>query len=404
MRLLTISNLYPRPDQPSRGMFNAQLFRAFGELGTRNPERGTEKRGHAGNPLTNICLVPEWRLWRWAGIRRWQDPYTGALATKYIPVLYVPFIGRNWSWRTYSSSLSDVKAMIEACDIVYSTWLYPDGVAATHLATRVGKPAWIMVQGSDTFHLGNRCRRKIILDACRQATGLVCVCRMLADRLTEAGVDASKVHVVSNGVDAMRFHFRSREEVHRALALSSPDAATFQYILFVGNLVPVKGPDLLLEAWSLLRSRQLNNSATPQLVIIGDGPMRRALEKQAARLGISNSVVFLGARPHEEIALWLNAVNGLCLPSRSEGMPNVILEALASGLPVVAADVGACREMLEDEPAAQVVDPGRADLLATAMSKMLSIDMDRRDISSRHRLRTWTGQAAAILELITAAG
>ncbi len=74
--------------------------------------------------------------------------------------------------------------------------------------------------------------------------------------------------------------------------------------------------------------------------------MRRELEKQADELGIRESVHFPGNRPHEEVALWMNAADCLCLPSRSEGMPNVVLEAVASGLPVVATEVGAVREVL----------------------------------------------------------
>jgi len=462
MKLLTISNLYPRPDQPWRGMYNAQLFHAFAETGVRKEKSVAEKSGFAlcreakqvpchpelaggspgradaadsatslgmtgsaacghfhsciigpgaCGPLTNICLVPEWRVWRWGTIRRWRNPLCDSFETKYLPVFYVPLMGRNLSWRTYLASLADLRSIVRHCDAVYCAWLYPDGAAATLLAAESGKPAWIMALGSDTFHLRNASRRRIILKACRKAAGVVCVCKLLADRLLDAGVEPSKVHVVPNGVDTQLFRYRSREDAFDALCRHpeispprQPHTSPPRYALFVGNLSFVKGPDILLESWSQLRRQPMSGSAARQLLFIGDGPMRRSLERNAARLGISDSTTFLGARPHNEIALWMNAADVLCVPSRSEGMPNVVLEALASGLPVAATDVGACGEMLEDEPAARVVPAGSADLLGEAMLEMLSMEIDRRALAGRHAVRTWGGQAERIIDLIGTGG
>lgn len=274
-------------------------------------------------------------------------------------------------------------------------------------------------------------------------------------------------------------------------------------VLFVGNLVPVKGADVLLEAWALIvccsrspisgcaagqenqgaeageqgtkgtegreqcstpnsqrptsNSQQLNNTATGslRLLFIGDGPMRKELEIQAGKLGIADSVIFLGSRPHEEIALWMNAADCLCVPSRSEGMPNVVLEALASGLPIVATDVGAVREMLEGEKAVRVVEGGEGEeeniqhsilnsqysssddgrpsfapstslppssgnsgearratagkqrtdqipeRLAEAIREILDLEVDRKAMAERHAgMCSWKEQAGKILELI----
>jgi glycosyltransferase involved in cell wall biosynthesis len=142
--------------------------------------------------------------------------------------------------------------------------------------------------------------------------------------------------------------------------------------------------------------------------------MRKQLEKQAQDLGISDSVTFLGSRPHNEVALWMNAADCLCLPSRSEGMPNVVIEALASGLPVVAADVGGVRELLENERECRLIavkptsdgscPSGSSCLvpeLAKALKEVLELDIDRAAISGRNRNRfSWRKQARAILNLI----
>jgi len=110
-------------------------------------------------------------------------------------------------------------------------------------------------------------------------------------------------------------------------------------VLFVGNLLDIKGVDHLLSAWQTLISKY-ELSFEIELIIIGDGPQWEKLQKQAQEFGISNSVKFLGTKPHSEIADWMRSSDCLCLPSHSEGMPNVVLEALACGIPVVATNVG----------------------------------------------------------------
>jgi glycosyltransferase involved in cell wall biosynthesis len=398
MRILTVTNLYPRPDQPQRGLFNAQLFRALAAL--------TGDRSQASG-VSNVCLVPEWRRWRWGAIRRWEDPFGPGLNTRYVPVFYVPVVGRNLSWRFYRAALQAHRDLFAKCDAVLATWLYPDAVAAANVARRHGKPVWIKVHGTDRFHLAHRGRRRRILATCDAAAGIVCNCRFVADELAGLGVDAGKIHVVPNGVDAERFRYRSREEAGQApvirrhlTALGCSDKT--RIVLFVGNLAPVKGPDVMLAAWQVLTTDDGQRTTDCRLLIIGDGRLRGALERQARRLGIADSVIFLGSRPQEEVALWMNAADCLCLTSRSEGMPNVVSEALAAGLPVAATDAGACGELLAGEPAARVVGIG-ADLparMARALSEILTVAVDRRWMAERHAGRcAWSRSAAQVLAL-----
>jgi len=138
----------------------------------------------------------------------------------------------------------------------------------------------------------------------------------------------------------------------------------------------------------------------PALVIIGDGPMRKGLERRVRESGLDGSVCFLGVRPHGEIALWMNRAGVLCLASRSEGMPNAVLEALASGLPVVATDVGACREMLEGEPAARIVKPGDAEAMAAAIRDLLATPVDRQAMAERHGKRSWDAMAREMVTIV----
>jgi len=382
----TVSNLFPRPDRPTMGAFNVRLFREMGERVA----------------LRNVCLVPSWRLWQWARIRAWTCPRVLPFPTSYVPAGYVPLLGRNWSSRLYADSLRFVAREWNDADSVLAAWLYPDGAAVARIGQEVGARVWIMVQGSDTFHPKHSVRRREILRACASAAGVICVASHLKRRLVDAGVDAEKVHVVPNGVDTGVFGYRERAGARRELVergLCAEGGAGGRWILFVGNLVPVKNPQLLLEAFEAV-ARMAPAGSSSRLIVVGDGPLRRSLEAQAARAGVAGSARFVGVRPTEEVATWMAASDCLCLCSRDEGMPNVVLEALACGLPVVATDVGACRELLAGEASCRLVRSGEAGALAEAIRAALDTAVNRPELAARHGTRTWGTMAEEILGLM----
>lgn len=138
------------------------------------------------------------------------------------------------------------------------------------------------------------------------------------------------------------------------------------------------------------------------LVMIGQGELMKSLQRRSVAEGLGNNVVFLGGRPHREIALWMNAADCLCLPSRSEGMPNVVLESLASGLPVVATNVGEV-PFLVNEDNGQVCNAERSEeALAVAFARrvehVVEREWDRVAISAAVSHLSWDRAAAAIEE------
>lgn len=355
MKILTVTNLYPRPDQPARGLFNARLFQAMAEALAQD-----EGYREGASGVVNRCLVAEWRVSRWPRIRRWEDPFCHSLDTRYVPAFYVPLVGRDTSWWTYGRALRREEAAARSADVILATWLYPDGVAAARMGRRLGKRTWIKVHGTDRFHLNSPVRRRLILDATRYADGILSNCRFLRRELAEAGVAEQKIHVVRNGVDTQVFRFRTRVEALGGLVGcgeavgGTPDKD--RWVLFVGNLLAVKGVDLLIRAWMRIRAAD----SRLRLFLIGEGPLRGALEKLVCQQGVGDSVRFLGRRRPEDVALWLNAAACLCVPSRSEGMPNVVLEAMACGLPVVATDAGEVPSLLGGGERGTVVPAGEA--------------------------------------------
>ena len=397
--MIAITNLYPRPDEPTRGLYNLRLFR---ELAAKLP---------ASSPLLTLCLVPEWRPWRWRGIRQWSVARKQGLEPEvvYLPVFYLPLLGRNLSWWFYTQAIRRWRGrhgeLDATSDIIYSPWLYPDGVAAAQAARGRGTRLWLMALGSDTFHLQVPARRQKILEACVQAEGVICVSNQLADRLASAGVPRTKLHVVPNGVDKSVFCVRANDdhpppsEAHPPSPHSTAprfDRAS-PLVLFVGNLVPVKAPDVLVEAFATATDSADNS---PHLLMIGSGEMLTSLEQLAAKLGIADRVHFLGRLPPEQVARWMNRADLLCLASRSEGMPNVVLEARASGLPVVTTPAGAVPELPLDRHALLVARSGSPEDLAKALCEMLSRPPAPRIADPA--VPTWSQMADRVLELVGA--
>jgi glycosyltransferase involved in cell wall biosynthesis len=139
----------------------------------------------------------------------------------------------------------------------------------------------------------------------------------------------------------------------------------------VGNLLPEKGPDILIDGFKVLTEKVPERRA--DLVVLGDGPLMRPLASLVREYGLAGRVRLLGRRPNAEVAAWMSAADVLCLPSLREGCPNVVLEALASGRPVVASNVGGVPELL-DKDNGLLVPPGQPEQLGEALAAAVSRD------------------------------
>ena len=182
-----------------------------------------------------------------------------------------------------------------------------------------------------------------------RADALVAVSAPIREELLAAGFRGERVHLVPNGVDPRR-HFPvddgERRRARHALGLP-----------------PEKGVDVLVDAWAEARRR----GCVATLVVVGDGAERTALERRARELGILGSVRLAGAAA--DVAPWLRAADAFALPSRTEGVSVALLEAMATGLPVVATDVGGTAAATGG--AAVLVPPGDARALGAALTALL---------------------------------
>jgi glycosyltransferase involved in cell wall biosynthesis len=181
-----------------------------------------------------------------------------------------------------------------------------------------------------------------------------------------------KLHVVRCGIDTERFRSaatRARTDPVRLLA--------------VGRLHPVKGHAILLEALRLL----LDEGVSVALTLVGDGPLRASLERRAAELGVGNAVTFAGNVGQDAILDFYEAADVFCLPSFGEGIPVVLMEAMAMRLPVVASGVMGIPELVDDGLNGLLVPPGRPDRLAAALGRLIDEPALRRELGESGRAK-----------------
>jgi teichuronic acid biosynthesis glycosyltransferase TuaC len=245
-------------------------------------------------------------------------------------------------------------------DAIDAHYYYPDGVAAAIVARHFRKSLVITARGSDLNLISNyRIPRRLMLWAGRQAGYSVAVSRALQEKLVTLGVERERVVALRNGVDLDFFTPVDRRAARRLLGLQ--DVQTFAS---VGHLVELKGHDLAIRALA-------HGFPDAHLLIVGDGEVRQPLEALARSLGVHERVSFVGAVTQERLRYYFNAADALILASSREGWPNVLLESMACGTPVVATRVGGVPEIVTAPEAGVLVNRSPADI-AEGLTTLLS--------------------------------
>jgi colanic acid/amylovoran biosynthesis glycosyltransferase len=234
-----------------------------------------------------------------------------------------------------------------------------DATLKTH--AMLGSPAWFRYP---------LLRRKLA----REGDLFLCASSFIRERLLAMGFPESRTHTHYIGVDCQAIPLRE-------------DFEERPVILHVARLVEVKGTRYLLRAFATLAQRY----AGVQLLIIGDGPLRRPLQAFAASAGIGDRVEFLGALPHTDVLSWMRKAAMLVLPGirtatgREEGLGMVLLEAAATGLPVIGSRVGGIPECILEGRTGFLV-PERDDAaLAQRMAELLEDTVKRRQMGTEGR-------------------
>ena len=378
MKILVLTNLFPTPWDPLRGAFNRQQFERLGAL-------------HDVEVLTAVDF-------RQRMTRAPCDTGVAGVKVDYFTFVYLPGALRSLhAVFLWMSLMLQRRGHLSAgaYDCVLASWAYPDAVAARRVARWLRIPYLIKVHGSDlNVQTGFALRRWQIRRALRDASAVLAVSAALGEKARAIGAPADRVHVLYNGVDGMLFHPAPAAAARARLGLD-PAAPL---VLFVGNLKASKGCLDLLEAFpALLRERP-----QARLVYVGAGPAAAALRARVEALGCTAQVGLVGAVKHVGLADWFRAADVLCLPSHNEGVPNVVLEAMACGTPVVSTRVGGIPEILPGE-AGLLVPVADRGALSAALARALCRSWDK-DVIARHaatfRWEDNVTRLAAILQAV----
>lgn len=238
-------------------------------------------------------------------------------------------------------------------DVIHAHWTLA-GWAAWLASFVTGTPFVLTVHGSDIYIApgipGVAAFTRGMLRGCAR---VLAVSRDLADATASLGYPRERVEVIPDGIDLDRF------------TPGGPDREPL--LLFVGSLIQRKGVHYLLQAMPAIRER----CPGVRLAIVGDGPERDALTRQAVELGVADVVDFVGAQSQAQIATWMQRARLFVLPSQEEALGIVLLEALASGTPCVASRVGGIPDIVAED-VGRLVPPRAAAALADVVTAVLT--------------------------------
>ena len=264
-------------------------------------------------------------------------------------------------------------------DIILAYWVYPDGFAALRVARGLGIPCVVGALGSD-IHVRDGLNTLLTRYTIHGADALLTVSEAMRQTAIHSfGADPGKVHTVVNGFNTSVFGPRDQSVARKALGVGADE----QVVVYVGRFVEAKGMNELVAA-----ARQLAQSNPRfRLALVGDGVMRAELQASLHAHGLASLTYLPGGLAPEAVAQWICASDVLTLPSWSEGYPNVVVEALACGRPVVATDVGGTNEIVTPDNGI-LIRPKDSAALGSALAGALARTWDHAAIAAAMS-RTW---------------
>ena len=386
VHVVTFTNLYPSSVMPTHGLFIGERMRRVAASGRFD--------------WTVVAPVPDapWPLRRGV-FRQWAKvplrERLDGVEVHHPRYRHWPGISkRRQADAVRVGSRSLVQTLSARGDVVLDAhYLWPDGVAAGELARELGVPFTLTARGSDLNVLAEDAAiASRIADVARDAYACMAVSDALGDRFAAvAGLPQGSVRTVRNGVDLERFSPGDKAAARVALGLPAEGALA----VGVGRLVPGKGFDVAARAVAAVDGLRL--------LLVGDGEER-------ARIAAAGEgrVIFAGAQPPDQVAAAYRAADVFVLPSEREGWPNVVTEALATGLPVVASRVGGIPQIVGSDPPLHrgaLVRPGDVDGFAAALRAVVGARRRPDEVRAYALQFGWDEPVARLVEtFVDAAG
>ncbi len=385
LRILTLSTLFPNAAAPNFGIF---VERQTAELASR--------------PATTVTVInpiglPPWPL---SGLGQYQalNVLAGHEEWRGLDVYrprfkLIPKIGGASNPRRIADALLPMAEKLHQkapFDVIDAEFFYPDGPAAMRLSAALDIPFTIKARGADIYHWGRdpECRDQI-LEAADKASALLAVSEALKRDMVALGMDGSKISVHYTGVDQDMFLPVDRVAAKGKLGVSGP------LFITTGALIARKNQDLVIRAMA--------SFPEAELLLAGEGEEEQNYRALANQLGVAGRVRFLGSVPHDQLPHLTAAADIAILVSKSEGLANAWVEALACGTPVIISEAGGARELVSspvagrvvDQNVEAIVDAAKAILAKPPKQELVRSSVDR--FSWRNngdQLRTILGKAA----------
>ena len=378
LRVLVFTTVFPNPALPLHGMFVFERVRHLADLAEVRviaPVAWYRARGREA-PLPDVQSV---------------------VPTRHPRFWYLPKFGMSLRGVClFLSTVRDVQRLRRAFDfdLIDAHFAYPDGFAAVLLGRWFDRPVCITLRGTIVALSRRPLGRRLCDWALHRAEGVIAVAESLAARARQAGIPDGRIQTIANAVDTERFRPLDRAVARRRLGL--PDDA--RWLVSVGHLSPRKGFHRVIGALPQV----LEACGDLRLAIVGgpgaEGDNGAELQALARELGVSDRVLFAGPKAPDEVALWLAAADVFVLASDHEGCPNVVLEAMACGRPVVATKVGDVARMVPPLAGVLLDDPEDLHGLAEGLVAALNREWDTKQIRDHVARRSWDDVARRVAD------
>lgn len=365
-KILLFTSIYPLPWQPNKATFNFQQY-----------EQLTKKHN-----VDFLVPVP-WLTWfKNLGMLMGNHDYKHVY---YFPFFYIPglFRGFNSFFLVFSIIISIVPfiKLIQA-KTVLASWAFPDGLACAWLKFICKYRLYIQCLGSDiNVHSKSWFRKKLLKKSFDLSDGIVTVSKALQREVEKINVEVN-VKTIYNGVNFNKF----------APAIKKFDETS---LVFIGNIIKTKGVYELISAVNLM----IKSGSDFHLHLIGNGPEIENIKKIINTNDLQQNVTVHGTVNHHEVVDLLQKCHALILPSYQEGVPNVIMEALACGVPVVATKVGGIPEVVNKDNGVLINHYDDVEIVK-GIEKCLSTEWNAKAIRASINTYTWDANIAQLSSFI----
>ena len=382
LKIVTLTTLYPSSVQPRHGIFVEERLRKLLKTGEVDatvivPVPWFPFNSDFFGIYAKYSRTPRTENRHGLNIRYPRYPLIPKVGMTIAPLLMaLALVGR----------IMRLKKTLGNDFVIDSHFLYPDGIAASLIGRWLKLPVILTARGDDvTVYPQYSAPRAMIKWAARTSQKVITVSEDLRIKLIAIGVSPDKVVTLRNGVDRKRF--KPRNQASKRLL-----GVTGMMMLSVGHLIDRKGHSLLIEA--------LTDIKNVSLFIIGEGPSKRKLQKLADRLGVERRVKFVSNMPQDKLVDYYCAADALVLPSIREGMPNVVLESLACGTPVIAAKCEGVSELIGCSAAGILMKERSSAEMVRAFESLMANYPDPAETRAHSKQFDWETPISGLLEVL----